>query len=859
MNNKRLIQIAIGFAVLLLVMVARLFQLQIVEAEDWQLRARSSRLDKDTIPFKRGRITSVDGSVLAEDNPVYDLYFRYRPFRRYHPAGQIHAALVLLDVDPPGVDSCMQDASHWAQQLLQLYPQQLREMGDRNRSDLNYYLRAIFDLDNDEQLEEYRQWFDDSGLSLGEYFPQALQSFKQQLGFFEVRITAIEAMLGVSWHQQLLLKIEQRRQQLQLMILQNALQDAAARALDLSPSELRKRLRDTQSRLSVAHLLHQHWKLDGRAEYLAAMLSPVADDNASDYLRDRELSQQVELLDTLWKQLNLVAPKDTSGIWRDQQLRVHQQRVIRFSKEITYDLVDLLAQQGEDYPGLYLQKNSRREFPVALNPLIVGMVRSPLEDDLEKYRALNDSFSVLRKMFYRNAADEAEYRRLRHSLWSAALRPDETHGISGIEHSFEEVLRGVRGYLQVLEGGELGQAPLELLYSVPQDGADVMLSLDAALIHLAEQAIVTVYVETPQRMRQKFSNVDLSPEFDPLQPKVGFALINLKKHGVPMLATTPPLTREQLRKSYRELDMIRDASPLRHRALAGNYWPRETPYPGSTFKPLVAAAALMHDRSLWNRTYHCEGTFQVKSGSQLLNCDSTYGHQEITMRDALKKSCNIYFYKLARDLGAEPIHDLASILGFGENTGFEVPALEKGANHLEDLEKMQNNMFRLMRTSVGQVGVQASPLQMARLYGWLATSSLPSASIVLEGAGASPAISETAVPALNSSSQQLIVEALSAVSYEFGGTAYKTEFPAKWQIVAKTGTSQVAKGGIMQPTHAWFTGYFPADDPHYSFAIMCENTGLHGGQIASFILKEFLEQALPQIAPELVVVQSNVR
>jgi cell division protein FtsI/penicillin-binding protein 2 len=159
----------------------------------------------------------------------------------------------------------------------------------------------------------------------------------------------------------------------------------------------------------------------------------------------------------------------------------------------------------------------------------------------------------------------------------------------------------------------------------------------------------------------------------------------------------------------------------------------------------------------------------------------------------------------------------------------------------------------LMRTAIGQVGVQASPLQMARLYGWLATSALPSARIVLEGSGASPAVDSRGVPVLADRYRKQISEALSAVNYELGGTAYKAEFPIKWQIVGKTGTSQVSLGGSPQPTHAWFTGYFPADNPQYAFGIMCENTGLHGGQIASFILKEFLQQAMPQLSPELVV------
>jgi cell division protein FtsI/penicillin-binding protein 2 len=839
-------------------MIARLFQLQIVEGGEWQRQARSSRLDKDTIPFKRGRITSVNGDVFAEDDFAYDLYFRYRDFRRMHPAGQIHAALILLDVKAPGVEQCMVDAQYWAEQLLQLGPERMAKLSGRARNDLNYYLQGMFDLKSTAQRDGYLSWLDSGELTLGQKFPGAAAYFAEQLKFFEIRITAIEQMLGSNWHKTLLTKIEQRRQRLQLMVLQRSLQDAAARSLQYSSSELRGKLRDSDSRLSTAQLLHQQWQLDGRAEYLAAMLITIDGNAPSEELRQQELSQQVGLLAALWKQVELAAPQDTAGILRDQQYRVHRFRVISFSKDIDYQLVDLLAQQGDDYPGLYLQKVTRRNYPVALIPQIVGTVRLPQESNLAEYRKLNDRFRQLRKMFYRTAEDESEYRKLRHQLWSATLRPDETSGMSGVEDAFEKVLRGVRGYSQVLKGGEDGKLPLDLLYSAPVNGHDVVLSLDIDLIEVAEKSIAKVYVNTRQRLREYFPSTDFPDKFDSARPKVGFALIDLKNNQVPMLATTPLLDRQQYRRDYQELVNLKDSSPLRHRALAGNYWQQETPYPGSTFKPLVAAAALMKDGSLWNKSYRCEGVFQASSSASVLNCDSRYGHQEINMRDALKKSCNIYFYKLARDLGPAPIYNLAKSLGFGSATGFEVPALEKGANYLVDFETLSNNSMRLMRTAIGQVGVHASPLQMARLYGWLATSTLPSASIVVEGGGASPAVDTREVLALPGSYREQIAEALSAVNYELGGTAYKTQFPMKWQIVGKTGTSQVSLGTSPQPTHAWFTGYFPANNPQYSFAIMCENTGLHGGQIASFILKEFLQQAMPQLAPELVV-QTDAR
>ncbi|MDP6963526.1 MAG: penicillin-binding transpeptidase domain-containing protein, partial [Planctomycetota bacterium] len=641
MNNKRLGHVAFGFVAFLFLLLGRLAQLQIIENDEWQRQARSSRLDKDTIPFKRGRILTADQTTIAEDDSVYDLYFRYRDFRRHHLAGQLQASMSLLSPNAPTVDSCFSNAAQHALQLLELLPQHLESLALVSRRDLFYYLKLRFGIEGEGEHDKFEEWKQQAELKLSEVFPDALDYFYSRLKFFNLRVSVIESMLGPSWKGTLIAKIEQRRLELELMVLQRSLQDASARALGLSSSELRNRLREEHSRQSSAYFLHRHWQLDGSPEYLAAMLIS-GDDFASEQLRKQDVSQQLQLLSSLWRKISTSSPQDTAGIYRDQQYRVHRFRVISFAKGIDFKLIDLLAQQGEDFPGLYLQKNTRRVYPNDMNPQIIGMVRLPLAADLDEYRMLNDRFRQLRKMFYRNAEDEAEYRQLRHRLWSATLRPDETRGLSGIEGAFEGALRGVRGYLQVLEGGEDGKDPLELLYSPPTDGRDVVLSLDANLIAIAEKSIQRVYKETIGRMRSTFPSAELSSRFNANLPKVGFALIDLQRPYVPLLATTPDLNREQLRKNYQQLAALKDGSPLRHRALAGNYWPQETPYPGSTFKPLAAVAALLIDQSYWSKEYNCEGSFQANDRGTILRCDTRYGHQQISMRDALKKSCNIY-------------------------------------------------------------------------------------------------------------------------------------------------------------------------------------------------------------------------
>ncbi len=204
------------------------------------------------------------------------------------------------------------------------------------------------------------------------------------------------------------------------------------------------------------------------------------------------------------------------------------------------------------------------------------------------------------------------------------------------------------------------------------------------------------------------------------------------------------------------------------------------------------------------------------------------------------------------------LHDYAQRLGFGHATGIELvsqmpptdpsgkarwsgdAALERGVNYLAPLDWMQRDRLLTMRTAIGQQGIQASPLQMARFYAWLASGELPTPRLVREGAGLSPAAPPMQVPVLPERDRRRIVQALFEVSYDQEGTAFRTNFPGSWGIVGKTGTAQVRQGANPVPTHAWFTGFFPRDRPRYAFAVMCENTGLHGGQVASFVLKELL-------------------
>ena len=100
--------------------------------------------------------------------------------------------------------------------------------------------------------------------------------------------------------------------------------------------------------------MHHLWDLDGRAEYLAALLAP-AEDIASHQLEDLPLNQQIKLLENLWEQVRALYKGESAETLRRQSYRAHRFRTIRFSKDIFYDLVDPFVSETLSLKQLFSQ------------------------------------------------------------------------------------------------------------------------------------------------------------------------------------------------------------------------------------------------------------------------------------------------------------------------------------------------------------------------------------------------------------------------------------------------------------------------------------------------------------------------
>ncbi|MFB0922768.1 MAG: penicillin-binding protein 2, partial [Alphaproteobacteria bacterium] len=209
-------------------------------------------------------------------------------------------------------------------------------------------------------------------------------------------------------------------------------------------------------------------------------------------------------------------------------------------------------------------------------------------------------------------------------------------GRSGIERAFDKPLRGSAGASQ-LEVNSVGRVIRELNRQDGDPGRDVVLTIDMALQRAATSrlkeesgAIVVMDVETGGLIVQAST-----PSFDPN-------------------AFTEGLSSAQWRNLADN-----ERSPLRNKAIAGEY------APGSTFKMIVALAALEEGVITAQSSFFCPGFLEVGDGK--FHCWRRHGHGHVNLTRGIAESCDVYFYEIARKVGIDKIAKMATRFGLGED------------------------------------------------------------------------------------------------------------------------------------------------------------------------------------------------
>ena len=428
------------------------------------------------------------------------------------------------------------------------------------------------------------------------------------------------------------------------------------------------------------------------------------------------------------------------------------------------------------------------------------------------------------------------------------LAPGDIIGKFGIEKFLDDHLRGKNGAEQVevnVAGKEvrsLGRIPAE-------PGDNVVLTINSALQEAAWTAIGNragaVAVLDP-RNGAVLALVS-SPSFDP----------NLFNGGI----------------SFDDWENLSNnpQHPMENRSISGQY------PPGSTYKPVVAAAALEEGLITPENTFYCNGTFQM--GDRTFRCWQQKGHGNVNLHRAIVESCDVYFYNLGKLLGVDRIADYARAFGLGAPSGIDLNREKGGLIPTKQwkLSRLREPWQRgeTISIAIGQGFNLVTPLQLVNAYAALANGGTlyrPRLVKQLESSdghvvkvfqpekqGALPVRPQTIA---------LINQALWGVVNEKGGTGYILKRQEQ-DVAGKTGTSQVI--GLPQDEkarkakrvsanfrdHALFVCFAPYRNPEIAVAVILEHAG-HGGAAAAPVARKVIETyfALKKMTPTLEQAQS---
>lgn len=424
---------------------------------------------------------------------------------------------------------------------------------------------------------------------------------------------------------------------------------------------------------------------------------------------------------------------------------------------------------------------------------------------------------------YVGRIDERDRRRLEADRYRAT-----THvGKTGIERQYESRLHGMSGFERV-ETNAQGRVLRVLERTDPQPGEDLRLNVDldvqrAAYEALGEYAGAVVVLEV---QTGRVVALVSKPGFDP----------NLFVHGI----------------SHADYDWLlaHHQRPLFNRVLSGGY------EPGSTVKPFIALAGLDAGVVTPETEVFSTGQYRLPGHSRTYGDWKAGGHGRVDLELALAESVNVYFYRLAVELGIDRISRELALFGFGRSSGLDLPGENSGILPTRSWKRATFNQpwfpGETVITGIGQGFTVVTPVQLAR------------ATAALAGRG------ETAAPALvgqrepvqmvrhDDAHWQAIHEGMEAVVHGASGTARAIGSRLNVRMAGKTGTSQVfGRPGEDEEAddreqdelpeflrnHALFTGFAPAEAPRLVVTVVAEHGG-GGSSVAAPIAASVMNAAL---------------
>jgi penicillin-binding protein 2 len=451
--------------------------------------------------------------------------------------------------------------------------------------------------------------------------------------------------------------------------------------------------------------------------------------------------------------------------------------------------------------------------------IIIPAPRGEIFDRKGRTVAGNVDFDGVIKRFYPYGASTANItgylgsvnqEELKNGKCGRNLQNQSVVGRSGIESTMDCDLMGVDGY-KLVEVDAMGNDNRELGQLDSIKGKEVALSIDA------------YWQEKIYKMLDGKKAVVIMSE-----PNTGKILVLVSSPSYDANNFNYSYDKETIRSYLEDTQNL----PMMNRAIAAKY------HPGSVFKPIEALGAL--EDGVIDENTLIEDTGVIKIGEYSFNNwlwtkrGATDGMVNIVK--ALKRSNDIFFYKLGEAMGVDKIKYWSTKFGLGEVTGIELPGEIMGLVP-DDQWKRENMGERwylgdTYHLSIGQGNLTVSPLQIN-----LATNIVASKGQKCKMSILKDGIVECGEVKAKEKNWDLVIEGMKEACKD-GGTAWPL-FNFKTEIACKTGTAELGDG--TKDTHAWLTAFAPADNPQISITVLVERGG-EGSDVAAPLVGDILKE-----------------
>ncbi len=406
-------------------------------------------------------------------------------------------------------------------------------------------------------------------------------------------------------------------------------------------------------------------------------------------------------------------------------------------------------------------------------------------------------------------------------------------GKIGLEKSFENQLIGDNS-IERYEVNAYGRRISQLAFKDGDKGSTIRLTIDTEIQKFANQlladragSICVMDIYTGQVIA-----MHSSPSFDP----------NAFVFGI----------------SNDDWQLIRNnpMKPLVNKTLSGNY------SPGSTIKPIVALSALENGVISTNFTVKCEGKKDMYG--QTYHCWKKEGHGFVNLKEAMKQSCDTYFYEIARRLGVDRLSVTAKKFGLGNKVFNDLFENEKNGlvpNTLWKKNALGKNWLlgETIITGIGQGYIQTTPIQLCLMTAQIANGGYKIyPKIVLDDKNLDVETDKFEALYKESKNIKIIQEAMFSSTNEVRGTSYRSRInDPKYQFAGKTGTAQVKRITkkdreldlktfeipYEERDHALYIAFGPYKNPRYSISILVEHGG-SGSSVAAPLAKKLFKKII---------------